>query len=871
MRKIFLALGILSMGLLTSCQMEEYTLEGQPNAADAVVTASLGDMPETRTEMERTENGFKVLWSAQDEISLFTSNTAHSQWVLSNGAGSTRADFKFVAGEMNFSTEQQREFMNVSVYPYNENTTVVKEGDDYLINTEIPVYQSYGKNSFGQGASPMVAVDATLDFAFKNVGSFLVMPLYGTEIITYATLESKSHTKLAGAVTITAAAAEGWLPMAEVSERGSDIVEMSCGEGVQLSETEATNFTFVLAPGTYAANDLVIRFYDTVGNFFETEITAENTFTRSKSRTFSARTFEVSGTKAVDLWIRAKAGAYMDGERIIPCVTNLNIEEWINNLKAEENIKMVIEEAVAYLAMKNYKAAYEVLGGIPGFTKDVKRFEAYGSFIQKVDYTGMSYLQSMLDDLELVNDIPSLLNFLSEFEKIYQGTGIQGKLDAAVDEMLLNIDTLIDNFINGNNKLEEPEYDTQDAIDAFKRSLNTKLTSSISTAKSALSTVDAYVENIDEINAAIEKFNQTKASIRKRLEESQFSKYFTALIAALQPTALLEAEDVADMQASLNDFVVKAEQLQGELDSLNDVAVIKEKVNALPKIKVQFQTLVPDLSLSIRNILASVDMSWLKNIPVVGNLAYAFVENLFDGNNDETVSGGNYVIDFEVDPTTFLGDATDAYNSIMDQISNNLNENSAIIAAARAALNTAIQDIRSKSLVEVLEGIVADPTSLSSRFLTYIFSQETFLNMVKESLRTIVTEIEDASKDLINGENVDLKRAAILAAKTNALIEARVEALTLVENSFNATNEANIADLYNGPWGIFKKLLNWNTCIELFEKARLLQVYDALIDLIETVEEMVAYDEGLYYYHIENLEDYQEDVDWWVISANEMF
>jgi hypothetical protein len=77
--------------------------------------------------------------------------------------------------------------------------------------------------------------------------------------------------------------------------------------------------------------------------------------------------------------------------------------------------------------------------------------------------------------------------------------------------------------------------------------------------------------------------------------------------------------------------------------------------------------------------------------------------------------------------------------------------------------------------------------------------------------------------------------------------------------------------LNNGPWGLFKKLLNWNTCIELFEKARLLQVYDALIDLIETVEEMVAYDKGLYYYHIENLEDYQEDVDWWVISANEMF
>ena len=768
----FLFLSILTLGLMVACHENDYSLDNTQVNSNIILTASLDESNDTRTELASGNNGYKVLWSENDALSVFSSETAHAKFALKNGAGQTNADFSFVGGELNFGTESDsNDFAYVGVYPYSENTTVAKSGEDYVINTEIPTTQTFAVNSFGQGVSPMVAVHPTLKFAFKNVGSMLILPLKGTGIITHATLESKSH-KIAGSAIVTAEAANDWIPTVDVEDGESKIV-LSCGDGVQLDEENATNFFFVLAPGTYEANDLVITFNDSYGNYFTTEITAENTFARSKSLTFGTRTFEVTGISDIDLYVKAVAGAYMEAERIIPSVNDINIEGWVKDLKDKENTRALIEEAIAYITLKNYKGAYEILGGVPGFKKETVRFEATGSFIQKVDYTGTSYLVSMLEQIETINDIPSLLAYMEDFEKIYEAAGIKNKLDEALGNFGDNIDAYIDAYIES-LKVEEPELSEEEALAAYKAKIQEQLEGSINGCNAAISAIDLY-------NNTIGKYTG-----KKGLSE----------------------------RASLVEYIASAQALCDDLSNLNTKEEIEARVKAIKPIEI--------------------------NVAKIAS--------------------------YDVDPSTFLTGAESAY---ADKIKEEIANNEALIAATKAAIKTAIGELKGASIVESLEKAVNEPDSTTAQFLNYLFSQESFMETVKSSLRDIVTEIEEASKEEINNGNIDAKEDAIAAAVQNAIINARIVAGDNITADFSTTNETNINNLNNGAWGTFQKVLKWQKCVELFSELGILDVYNTLLELSNAVEEMIIYDKGSIYYNIENIEDYQENTDWWILTFNE--
>lgn len=647
MKKIYYSLlAVLSCGMIASCQQDELEFVDSKVDSNLKLTVTLENGVASRTQLEASENGYKTLWSEGDALGLFSTSTAQAKCVLTSGAGEVDGVFKIKEGSVSLGTENgKNSFGYVGVYPYSVNTAVSKSEDVYTIHTEIPAVQEYAKNSFGNNASPMVGVNQTsVSLFLKNVGTVLVLPLKGKDTtIKTATLESKSS-KIAGAAVVTVDVTEGNdVPVAEISkENGTSKIELSCGEGVSLSETEATNFFFVLAPGTYAANDLVITFYDENGNYFETTITADNELKRSHAYTFKDRTFEAQGQKLMNLYVRAEASAYMHAERIIPSLKDVNVMDWAQNLKDKPNSKALIEEAITYIALKNYKAAYDVLDGIPGFVRDVKEFNAKGSFIQKVEYNQVGYLVSMLEDIEEIKDIESLLQFMRDFENIYEGSGLRNKFDESLD-----------------------------------------------------------------------------------------------------------------------------------------------------------------------------------------------------------VFGDN------------IGDWTNGFNKLLGQFGINI----------EGLLNTILGELKNASLVESLEKALAEPNSLTSKFLNYLFSQEEFMDTVKASLRTIVAEIEEASKNDVNVGNLDKKTAAINTAKTNALIYARAAAVEAIKDDFALTNETNLNNLYAGPWGVFQQILKNGYCIDAFSKLDILEVYDALVKFSQVVEEMIAYDMGSFYYHIVELEDYQENVDWWVIEG----
>ena len=421
MKKFLFLLTFLALGLITSCQKDDYFLEVAQPETNPVVTASLETA--VRTQLDFVDGVYKTIWSANDAISFIYKGKHYKYDLSEGGAGKVTADFEFNPFFGTISGSIESEINNklfIGAYPFSTETKVAQNDNDITIKTAIPAQQVYSPNSFGQEASPMVAVAPYVpDFSFKNLASCLVLPLKGEGKIFYATLESKTQ-KIAGAVAATVVVNDDYsisLPTVTATEDGVQKIILACGEnGVELNSEEATDFFFVLAPGTYEANDLVVTFYDKLGNYFKTEITATNNFERSKVlKLKNARTFEIQGTEDVDLWLKAIAPAYAQAERVIPSLNDVNIEEWIKGLaNHDDDIVTLIERVMLASSMGDYKKVYEILGGIPGFTKETRTFEVTGVAKREVIYDYVDYIN---DKIAEVNNIQNVDEFLAYINK----------------------------------------------------------------------------------------------------------------------------------------------------------------------------------------------------------------------------------------------------------------------------------------------------------------------------------------------------------------------------------------------------------------------------------------------------------------------
>lgn len=795
MKKILLF--VLALGVMTSCLKEEFSADVKSAGPDFEVIATLDDEA-TRTQL--TSN-YKVFWSENDAISVFYDGD-HYRYNLKSGANEAIAEFKFdpnygtISGAIDGAVSDE---IFVGVYPFSEAATLSMSDNNLVVNTVIPTTQAYSEGSFGQNAAPMIGMpNIAPKFSFKNVGTVLCIPVKADAIITKVTVATENKA-IAGATSVTISGEE-----LNVVATGENKVVLECGEGVQLNKETATNFCVVIAPGVYEANELVIRFYDAAGNYFETTNTNKKDYLRSRVTIYTERVFEeFSGTEELDLWIKAKAGAYMTAERIIPSVDNLNVEAWVKALMNQPDTKDRLEQAVTYLSLGQYDLVFDVLGGIPGFVKDLKRYEATGTYTQKVDYTGASYLISMVEGIEKINDIESLLAFMNEFEKVYEASGLKNKLDESLGSIADNFDAYIDAFVDSIVK-QEPD------------------------------------ENLDP-EAAFESFRST---LKKQLEDSKESaEKFVSAINAINKAGY---DYLKDELSELNAYVTSMEELLNEIDdyTYDEYGALLIKVNAIPGVNFNEFIIDPKGGLWGSNKTLIRTINWLAGVTLID-------------------SNGYFVL--EIDPSTYLtGEEKDYLDGIRDMIQ----QNEAAINATKAALRAAIESIQGASLVGSLETAVNNPESTTGKVLNYLFSQETFLESVKKSLRDIVTGIEEDAKDKIDNGNVDLKAKAIESSKNNALLYARAEAIKSIDKQLAATNEAN---LNGGPWGIFKRVLNWEKCVMLFTECGILDVYNALCDFAAIVDQIYTYNRTAVYYDIENFADYQENVDWWVLTYNEEF
>lgn len=760
MKKFYL-LALLVVGLITSCQKEDFVSVNTDPGFE--MTASMESLVQTRTQLvPGANNGYDMVWSANDAISVFSDGCHWRYFVKEENAGGINAkltfDPSFDASVSGGIENEGSADVFVAVYPFSEKTVIAKSGDDYVINTEIPAEQAFVAGSFGQNASLMVAVNTLKpSYAFKNVGAVLCMPLKGEANIVSATLESVAH-NIAGAAVVTAVAENNFEPVVSV-ENGVKKIALTFTEGVELDKDEATNFCFVMAPGVYAANDLKVTFYDNKGNYFESYITAENEFVRSRVRTFSPRTFAVTGKEDLKQKVVAKAGATMEAERIVPALPRLDdIRTWAEALATDENAGSKIKQAATYISLKNFRGAYDLLGGIPGFEYQTTAVRAYG--LGEAEIGSLGVFASLLGGIENVTSIETLIPFLKELEKAYETSNIGGEIDDMFFGMLDNSSALIDKLIDAFTKADaDAETSVEEILAEYKKDVKTSLGISLAAAKvaAALATGD----------------NKTK----------------------------------------IQEFVEAATPLYDNIDSYTSKDAIEKEINKIKPVSVKFKIFTKEYEVSFN-------------------------------------------------PADFLTFSANYEDKLGDLLEGSMD-------IIKPLYQTAIDNLKSKGLVEILEETLANPDSYSSKIVTALFAQESFMNMFKSSLVTIVEKIEETIKN-----NTDANNALILqTAVENAIHAARLNALTQLETELDKINANEINKLFDGAWGILLKAFDQEnpnvTVIEVFNKLGIQDVYTAIAELVTVVKDVVTYNEGPVAYDKENYADYIENEDWWLVTITE--
>ena len=285
MKKIVLALAAALV--LAGCQKPEVEC---PVESNDLFTASVEEF-DAQTKTSMTENR-RIVWSAGDRLSIFQGSTIADEYVLADGsAGLISGSFKWAGRDNEVNSDFGAGFelpCNVAFYPYAEG--LLLDGDmlddgkqTYTISTVVlPEVQTYVANSFGNGAFPMVAVTQNMDdhnLKFKNVGGALKLQLKGLCVVKSIKVEGANGEKLSGAATVTANA-NNQAPAIKMASDASETVTLDCGDGVQLSESEAANFYIAIPPVVFA-NGFVVTVTAADEKEYTVDATDANTVLRS--------------------------------------------------------------------------------------------------------------------------------------------------------------------------------------------------------------------------------------------------------------------------------------------------------------------------------------------------------------------------------------------------------------------------------------------------------------------------------------------------------------------------------------------------------------------------------------------------------------
>ena len=238
------------VALLAACQTELVDeREGREPLGAPEFYATIEVPGDTGTKVFADEN-MKVLWNADDRITIFNKFTYPYQYRFTGVDGANAGGFRKVADPSEAEFITGNDLDNVyAIYPYGGGTVISNSG---VLSVMLPERQFYLENSFGVGANTMVSATTDNNLRFKNAGGYLAFKLYGTDVnVSRIKLEGNNHEPLAGPATITMEA--GGLPAVSMLENAAESVTLMCEEPVALygNKNKYKEFWFVIPPTTF--------------------------------------------------------------------------------------------------------------------------------------------------------------------------------------------------------------------------------------------------------------------------------------------------------------------------------------------------------------------------------------------------------------------------------------------------------------------------------------------------------------------------------------------------------------------------------------------------------------------------------------------
>lgn len=229
--------------------------------------------------MDKANN---IRWSEGDQIVAFMKTSLGLKYQIKPSyVGKTSGYFsKVSSGSFDDLGAGMELDHNVAYYPYLKAVECDKSGSDYILHVTLPAEQTYAAESFGNGSFPMVAVSEDSDITFKNVCGGMKLQLKGSQKVTSIKLQGKNNEKLSGAAIVTAYIDGETKPSIAMSQTASTSVTLNCGNGVQLSESDVTEFIIALPPVVFTKG-FTVTVTDDAGKTCTVETDKANAVLRS--------------------------------------------------------------------------------------------------------------------------------------------------------------------------------------------------------------------------------------------------------------------------------------------------------------------------------------------------------------------------------------------------------------------------------------------------------------------------------------------------------------------------------------------------------------------------------------------------------------
>lgn len=204
------------------------------------------ESPISETKVYADAN-MKVVWNADDRIAIFDKYTYGFEWRFNGEDGASAGTFTQVPNE-DFVTGNILDYV-YAVYPYAEDIPISNSG---VLTLTLPATQSYKAGSFGPSVNTMVSVTENNNLAFKNLGGFLMLKLYGSGItVKTITLAGNKNEKIAGKASVEMPV--GGTPSVTMAPTATETVTLNCGS-VALGSTagDYVGFWLVLPPTDFS-------------------------------------------------------------------------------------------------------------------------------------------------------------------------------------------------------------------------------------------------------------------------------------------------------------------------------------------------------------------------------------------------------------------------------------------------------------------------------------------------------------------------------------------------------------------------------------------------------------------------------------------